>query len=210
MNKWETLHHSRCSNFRELQQSIAREPSAPNFNVPAYQSTPAAPAAGPTPAPRTVFVSSNSQSRTLNTSAAHVRPMNIYIYIYITYWSVRYRLLPADSTCPAAAAAPGKAPATSKASTTKLHPSGSIHHSHQHTTHWPSHWQPSTYGSTIPGPGTTLPQLSGLSRVSFSCRRSGFLVQINPHDDSLSWLRGHNFTLLLRNPSTSCFYEFRQ
>uniref|UniRef100_A0A665VY56 BRO1 domain-containing protein n=1 Tax=Echeneis naucrates TaxID=173247 RepID=A0A665VY56_ECHNA len=36
-----------------LQQSIAREPSAPNFNVPAYQSTPAA---GPTPAPRTVFV----------------------------------------------------------------------------------------------------------------------------------------------------------
>eukprot|EP00064_Thunnus_orientalis_P016195 superscaffoldBa00003158_g16258 len=39
----------------ELQQSIAREPSAPSFNVPAYQSTPAAPAAGPTPAPRTVF-----------------------------------------------------------------------------------------------------------------------------------------------------------
>ncbi|XP_071356057.1 programmed cell death 6-interacting protein isoform X4 [Trachinotus anak] len=38
--------------LKELQQSIAREPSAPNFNVPAYQSTPAA---GPTPAPRTVF-----------------------------------------------------------------------------------------------------------------------------------------------------------
>ncbi|XP_029370553.1 programmed cell death 6-interacting protein isoform X7 [Echeneis naucrates] len=36
--------------LKELQQSIAREPSAPNFNVPAYQSTPAA---GPTPAPRT-------------------------------------------------------------------------------------------------------------------------------------------------------------
>lgn len=42
--------------LKELQQSIAREPSAPSFNVPAYQSTPAAPAAsGPTPAPRTVF-----------------------------------------------------------------------------------------------------------------------------------------------------------
>uniref|UniRef100_A0A8C6T5R6 Programmed cell death 6-interacting protein n=1 Tax=Neogobius melanostomus TaxID=47308 RepID=A0A8C6T5R6_9GOBI len=42
--------------LKDLQQSIAREPSAPNFNVPAYQSTPAAPGAGPTPAPRTVFV----------------------------------------------------------------------------------------------------------------------------------------------------------
>ncbi|XP_037831534.1 programmed cell death 6-interacting protein isoform X2 [Kryptolebias marmoratus] len=43
--------------LKELQQSIAREPSAPSFNVPAYQSTPAAPASGPgpTPAPRTVF-----------------------------------------------------------------------------------------------------------------------------------------------------------
>ncbi|XP_030003132.1 programmed cell death 6-interacting protein isoform X2 [Sphaeramia orbicularis] len=41
--------------LKELQQSIAREPSAPSFSVPAYQSTPAAPAAGPTPAPRTVF-----------------------------------------------------------------------------------------------------------------------------------------------------------
>ncbi|XP_056876038.1 programmed cell death 6-interacting protein isoform X1 [Takifugu flavidus] len=41
--------------LKELQQSIAREPSAPSFNVPAYQSTPAPPAAGPTPAPRTVF-----------------------------------------------------------------------------------------------------------------------------------------------------------
>uniref|UniRef100_A0A8C7Y0J9 Programmed cell death 6-interacting protein n=1 Tax=Oryzias sinensis TaxID=183150 RepID=A0A8C7Y0J9_9TELE len=43
--------------LKDLQQSIAREPSAPSFNVPAYQSTPAAPVAGPTPAPRTVFVS---------------------------------------------------------------------------------------------------------------------------------------------------------
>ncbi|XP_026012820.1 programmed cell death 6-interacting protein isoform X2 [Astatotilapia calliptera] len=47
--------------LKDLQQSIAREPSAPAFNVPAYQSTPAAPsgpaapAPGPTPAPRTVF-----------------------------------------------------------------------------------------------------------------------------------------------------------
>ncbi|MED6273489.1 Rhophilin, Rho GTPase binding protein [Characodon lateralis] len=43
--------------LKELQQSIAREPSAPAFNVPAYQTTPAAPAPapGPTPAPRTVY-----------------------------------------------------------------------------------------------------------------------------------------------------------
>ncbi|XP_030644645.1 programmed cell death 6-interacting protein isoform X2 [Chanos chanos] len=49
--------------LKELQQSIAREPSAPSFSVPAYQSNPAAPTAagttpaapGPTPAPRTVF-----------------------------------------------------------------------------------------------------------------------------------------------------------
>ncbi|XP_041665023.1 programmed cell death 6-interacting protein isoform X2 [Cheilinus undulatus] len=50
--------------LKELQQSIAREPSAPSFNVPAYQSTPAAPAAaatGPTPAPRTVFPTTPQQ-----------------------------------------------------------------------------------------------------------------------------------------------------
>nr|XP_057903535.1 programmed cell death 6-interacting protein-like [Doryrhamphus excisus]XP_057903586.1 programmed cell death 6-interacting protein-like isoform X2 [Doryrhamphus excisus] len=41
--------------LKELQQSIAREPSAPSFNIPAYQSTPAVPPGGPTPAPRTVF-----------------------------------------------------------------------------------------------------------------------------------------------------------
>ncbi|XP_071760694.2 programmed cell death 6-interacting protein isoform X1 [Centroberyx gerrardi] len=41
--------------LKELQQSIAREPSAPSFSVPAYQSNPAPTAAGPTPAPRTVF-----------------------------------------------------------------------------------------------------------------------------------------------------------
>ncbi|XP_034016964.1 programmed cell death 6-interacting protein isoform X2 [Thalassophryne amazonica] len=38
--------------LKELQQSIAREPSAPSVNVPAYQTN----IAGPTPAPRTVFV----------------------------------------------------------------------------------------------------------------------------------------------------------
>ncbi|XP_062384801.1 programmed cell death 6-interacting protein isoform X2 [Sardina pilchardus] len=44
--------------LKELQQSIAREPSAPSFNVPAYQSAPStnpASAPNPTPAPRTVF-----------------------------------------------------------------------------------------------------------------------------------------------------------
>uniref|UniRef100_A0A8B9RI23 Programmed cell death 6 interacting protein n=1 Tax=Astyanax mexicanus TaxID=7994 RepID=A0A8B9RI23_ASTMX len=43
--------------LKELQQSIAREPSAPSFSVPAYQSNTSTPAAGgPTPAPRTMFV----------------------------------------------------------------------------------------------------------------------------------------------------------
>ncbi|XP_048848676.1 programmed cell death 6-interacting protein isoform X2 [Brienomyrus brachyistius] len=45
--------------LKELQQSIAREPSAPSFTVPSYQAgpgaTPPASAGGPTPAPRTVF-----------------------------------------------------------------------------------------------------------------------------------------------------------
>ncbi|KAM9838594.1 programmed cell death 6-interacting protein [Aulostomus maculatus] len=50
--------------LKELQQSIAREPSAPSFNVPAYQSTPAAPApGGPTPAPRTVFPQQPQQAQ---------------------------------------------------------------------------------------------------------------------------------------------------
>ncbi|KAM6959360.1 programmed cell death 6-interacting protein isoform 2-T2 [Aplochiton taeniatus] len=47
--------------LKELQQSIAREPSAPSFNVPAYQSNPTPTPPGPTPAPRTVFVSIQSQ-----------------------------------------------------------------------------------------------------------------------------------------------------
>ncbi|KAJ3608992.1 hypothetical protein NHX12_023520, partial [Muraenolepis orangiensis] len=59
--------------LKELQQSIAREPSAPSFNVPAYQSNlaaaaglapgPAAPP-GPTAAPRTVFVSNQGPPST--------------------------------------------------------------------------------------------------------------------------------------------------
>ncbi|KAM9775783.1 programmed cell death 6-interacting protein isoform X3 [Syngnathus typhle] len=44
--------------LKELQQSIAREPSAPNFNVPAYQSQPPGAPGGPTPAPRTIFTAS--------------------------------------------------------------------------------------------------------------------------------------------------------
>ncbi|KAL3043907.1 hypothetical protein OYC64_003705 [Pagothenia borchgrevinki] len=49
--------------LKDLQQSIAREPSAPSFNVPAYQSAPAAPAGGPTPAPRTVFTGQPQQAQ---------------------------------------------------------------------------------------------------------------------------------------------------
>ncbi|XP_037330485.2 programmed cell death 6-interacting protein isoform X1 [Pungitius pungitius] len=50
--------------LKDLQQSIAREPSAPSFNVPSYQSTPAVPAGGPTPAPRTVFQPQQPQAKT--------------------------------------------------------------------------------------------------------------------------------------------------
>ncbi|KAL2080408.1 hypothetical protein ACEWY4_024201 [Coilia grayii] len=51
--------------LKELQQSIAREPSAPSFNVPAYQSGPApTPGSGPTPAPRTVFPQPNQPKAT--------------------------------------------------------------------------------------------------------------------------------------------------
>ncbi|XP_040909193.1 programmed cell death 6-interacting protein isoform X2 [Toxotes jaculatrix] len=46
--------------LKELQQSIAREPSAPSFSIPAYQSNPAA---GPTPAPRTVFPQQPQQAQ---------------------------------------------------------------------------------------------------------------------------------------------------
>ncbi|XP_077599909.1 programmed cell death 6-interacting protein isoform X2 [Stigmatopora nigra] len=49
--------------LKELQQSIAREPSAPNFNVPAYQSQPPGAGAGPTPAPRTIFAPPQSQDK---------------------------------------------------------------------------------------------------------------------------------------------------
>ncbi|XP_034400662.1 programmed cell death 6-interacting protein isoform X2 [Cyclopterus lumpus] len=51
--------------LKDLQQSIAREPSAPSFNVPAYQSNPAVSAGGPTPAPRTVFQSQQPQAKPL-------------------------------------------------------------------------------------------------------------------------------------------------
>lgn len=84
---------------------------------------------------------------------------------------------PAASTSPAAA--PGEAPAPSQATPAELHPSGSLHHSHQCTTRWSSHQQPTTCGPTIPGPGTTLPQLPGLSRVSFPSQHPYFWVQID-------------------------------
>ncbi|XP_071396832.1 programmed cell death 6-interacting protein isoform X2 [Centroberyx affinis] len=47
--------------LKELQQSIAREPSAPSFSVPAYQSNPTPTAAGPTPAPGPSLPSSPSR-----------------------------------------------------------------------------------------------------------------------------------------------------
>lgn len=68
--------------IRELQQSIAREPSAPSFSVPAYQSTPAVPgpAPGPTPAPRTVFVRwRNTHTHTRITEATPVAPPSLAV-----------------------------------------------------------------------------------------------------------------------------------
>lgn len=68
--------------LKDLQQSIAREPSAPAFNVPAYQSTPAAPAgsvasaAGPTPAPRTVFPVQPQQAQSKPQPPARPPPPN--------------------------------------------------------------------------------------------------------------------------------------
>lgn len=63
--------------LKELQQSIAREPSAPTFNVPAYQSTPATPAAGPTPAPRTVFTQPPQQAPAKTAPPARPPPPSI-------------------------------------------------------------------------------------------------------------------------------------
>lgn len=45
--------------IRDLQQSIAREPSAPSIPTPAYQSSPTP----PTPAPRTLTVSKHTHSK---------------------------------------------------------------------------------------------------------------------------------------------------
>ncbi|XP_061521162.1 programmed cell death 6-interacting protein isoform X1 [Phycodurus eques] len=58
--------------LKELQQSIAREPSAPNFNVPAYQSQTPGPAGGPTPAPRTIF--NQAPPQTLQQTQPPARP----------------------------------------------------------------------------------------------------------------------------------------
>ncbi|XP_065327013.1 programmed cell death 6-interacting protein isoform X2 [Pelmatolapia mariae] len=69
--------------LKDLQQSIAREPSAPAFNVPAYQSTPAAPsgpaapAPGPTPAPRTVFPVQPQQPESKPQPPARPPPPNV-------------------------------------------------------------------------------------------------------------------------------------
>ncbi|XP_054620232.1 programmed cell death 6-interacting protein isoform X2 [Dunckerocampus dactyliophorus] len=60
--------------LKELQQSIAREPSAPSFNVPAYQSSPAIPPGGPTPAPRTVFTQQTPQQTPQQTQAKSQPP----------------------------------------------------------------------------------------------------------------------------------------
>lgn len=80
--------------LKELQQSIAREPSAPSFNVPAYQSTPAAPAGGPTPAPRTVFNPQAAQQQPQAKPQPPARPP------------------PPSFTPPAASATPTNAPPT--------------------------------------------------------------------------------------------------
>lgn len=64
------------------------------------------------------------------------------------------------------AAASGQGSASSQTSTSQHHPSGSSHCSSQRNTHWSTNQQPTTCGPTLPGPGTALPILSGLPRVS--------------------------------------------
>lgn len=66
--------------LRDLQRSIAREPSAPSFSVPAYQTTPAPPAAGPTPAPRTVFVSNLSEIQMLDRKCGRLKADLIFLF----------------------------------------------------------------------------------------------------------------------------------
>lgn len=90
--------------YRDLQQSIAREPSAPSFSVPAYQSNPAAPAApaagGPTPAPRTVFVSSHSQNLKLNNREL-VKSRRLWTnLLYFSLPASRSSLSKPSSLCP--------------------------------------------------------------------------------------------------------------
>ncbi|KAJ8273020.1 hypothetical protein GJAV_G00096480 [Gymnothorax javanicus] len=64
--------------LKDLQQSIAREPSAPSFSAPAYQSNPNTPTpagpGGPTPAPRTVF---NQQPQSKPQPPARPPPPNL-------------------------------------------------------------------------------------------------------------------------------------
>ncbi|XP_061110604.1 programmed cell death 6-interacting protein isoform X2 [Conger conger] len=64
--------------LKDLQQSIAREPSAPSFTAPAYQSNPATPTpagpGGPTPAPRTVFAANPSASPAVGSAPPQTGP----------------------------------------------------------------------------------------------------------------------------------------
>ncbi|KAG7244968.1 hypothetical protein INR49_023534 [Caranx melampygus] len=141
--------------LKELQQSIAREPSAPSFNVPAYQSTPAP---GPTPAPRTVFVSGSSQSQTLNTCESY---KNADGYISIHLPSLSLSSLSSRNSLNKHSSSPRPSPSPQPGLLLPPSPSGSIHNSHQRTTHWPSNQQPTTCAPPTQAQGPPYPTYQG-------------------------------------------------
>uniref|UniRef100_A0A8C9N9A7 Programmed cell death 6-interacting protein n=1 Tax=Serinus canaria TaxID=9135 RepID=A0A8C9N9A7_SERCA len=98
--------------LKDLQQSIAREPSAPSIPLPTYQTTPAAgskPAASPapTPAPRTMVVNTCCRISGLKILGLYLRTLKgsvISLFLQITITSVfqlRYALffLPPHRYC---------------------------------------------------------------------------------------------------------------
>ncbi|XP_065147130.1 programmed cell death 6-interacting protein isoform X1 [Paramisgurnus dabryanus] len=94
--------------LKELQQSIAREPSAPSFNVPSYQSnTPASATVGPTPAPRTVFTQQQQQPQAKPQPPARPPPPNITPQAASASVPVSAPMAPSGSNPPPVAPATG-------------------------------------------------------------------------------------------------------
>ncbi|XP_056597899.1 programmed cell death 6-interacting protein isoform X2 [Triplophysa dalaica] len=94
--------------LKELQQSIAREPSAPSFNVPSYQSNTPAPASStPSPAPRTVFNPQQPQGKPQ--PPARPPPPNIPTHAASTSVPVNAPMAPYTNPPPVAPTGPSQA-----------------------------------------------------------------------------------------------------